>query len=141
MKPHRVSVDWAEAPLIPQTRSQSQLYKLNKLRLTAMRCRASTQVDVFEACKLLNVNETLAETHFEEALLRTLRQGLQRKPKFYSVGSSEESFDEKWLLQVLGAADTDDFASVEFLIRSRIDRRMWRSIRFLIFGSVGKFKK
>ena len=120
-------------------RNSDQTHRLNRLRLSAMRCRARARVDVSEACDLLCVDEAQSELRFEEALLRSLHQGLGRKPRFYAVGAGEESFDERWLLQVLDAAERGDMASVEFLIRSRIDKIMQRSIRFLIRGAVGRF--
>lgn len=131
-----------QQPLIDRLqplRSLAQTRRLNRLRLSAMRCRASARVDVSEACILLCVDEAQSAFRFEEALLRSLHQGFGRKPRFYAVGAKEESFDERWLLQVLDAAEQGDMVSVEFLVRSRIAKTMQRSIRFLIRGAVGRF--
>ncbi|PLS22609.1 hypothetical protein [Neptunicoccus cionae] len=139
MIPLKTRVDLSAVEQPQPLRSRDQTGRLNRLRLSAMRCRARARVDVSEACNLLCVDEAQSELRFEEALLRSLHQGLGRKPRFYAVGAAEESFDERWLLQVLDAAERGDMTSVEFLVRSRIDKTMQRSIRFLIRGAVGRF--
>ncbi|WP_188674449.1 hypothetical protein [Neptunicoccus cionae] len=139
MIPNRTRVDTPAIKHAQLHRSREQTCRLNRLRLSAMRCRASARVDVSEACNLLCVDETQSEHRFEEALLRSLHQGVGRKPRFFAVGAAEESFDERWLLQVLTVAQQGDMASVEFLVRSRVNKTMQRSIRFLIRGAVGRF--
>ncbi|WP_069298303.1 hypothetical protein [Neptunicoccus sediminis] len=139
MIPLKTPVQQPAIDLRQPLRSPAQTRRLNRLRLSAMRCRASARVDVSAACNLLCVDEAQSSLRFEEALLRSLHQGLGRKPRFYGVGETEESFDEQWLLQVLDAAEQGDMASVEFLVRSRIAKTMQRSIRFLIRGAVGRF--
>lgn len=105
---------------------------LNQLRLTAMRCRSSARLDMFEACRLV-MNEG-AQNHdiVIEALLRTMYQGLNKTPAFLSPNSEELSFDESWLLRCVCGLRDKDYGSVRFLIARRVAQPYQRSMAFLI---------
>ncbi len=110
---------------------------LNKLRMLSMRCRSSAHVDIFEACRLLIRDDDAMAEQFADALLRTMKQGLERSPVFYTPNSKDYSFDETWLLRALMRAKHNDKASVRFLVQSRIAQPYRRSITFLI-GNVSE---
>jgi hypothetical protein len=105
---------------------------LNKLRWKSMACRTSAYVDIFEACRLLIQDDEAMADQFADALLRTMRQGLKKAPVFYAINTKEQSFDETWLLRALFRAKKKDYASVRFLVNSRIAQPYRRSMMFLI---------
>lgn len=109
-----------------------QAKALNTLRLMALRCRATRRIDLFRACQMLSRDREEAGVAFADALIRTLAQGLGRAPVFFRPGTDEISFDERWLMTLIGAARNDDVPSFEFLIRSRLARHTHRPTAFLV---------
>ncbi|SFE29512.1 hypothetical protein [Roseivivax sediminis] len=107
---------------------------LDMLRRTAARCRATPRADLFRACALLGAERSVAAPRFAEALLRTLDQGLGRPVRIYKRGSTELSFDERWLLALIAAFRRDDDASATFLVSRRLTHASRRSIGFLARG-------
>jgi hypothetical protein len=81
---------------------------------------------------MLSQDRKEAGTAFADALIRTLAQGLNHSPVFFRPGSREISFDEHWLMSLLGAARADDHPSFEFLIRSRLAPHTHRHTAFLV---------
>lgn len=112
--------------------SADALCFLNKLRMMAMRCRSSANMDIFEACRLLLTDDAALADSYTDALLRTMRQGLDKSPTLYAPNSPDQSFDEAWLLRALYRAHENDLASLRFLIDSRIALPYRRSMTFLI---------
>lgn len=105
---------------------------LARLRLLALRCRASARADLHEACTALYAGrDATAEAH-AEALVRTLPQVLSHIPRFHRPGVEEVSFDEAWLLRLFEAASAPDPDSFEFLMRSRVPPMARRSLGFLV---------
>lgn len=107
---------------------------LNRLRIAALRCRAAARLDLFRACALLGAEKMADAPAFADALLRTLEQGLPRRPVFYAPRSEELSFDESWLMSLIAALRDDDMGSATFLINSRIAPQARRSLGFLAAG-------
>jgi hypothetical protein len=105
---------------------------LDKVRRLALRCRATRRIDLFRACQMLSEDGREAGTVFADALIRTLAQGLGQAPVFYRPGSREASFDERWLMSLMGAVQAHDLPSFEFLIRSRLARHTHRHTAFLV---------
>jgi hypothetical protein len=105
---------------------------LNKVRRLAVTCRATRRIDLFHACRMLSDDGAEAGAAFADALIRTLAQGLGRAPVFYRPDAREVSFDERWLMSLMGAVQADDLPSFEFLIRSRLARRTHRHTAFLV---------
>lgn len=110
------------------------MHALNALRLAAMRCRARARVDLFNACALLANERAVAAPAYAEALLRTLEQGLSKRPTFYVPGSIDVSFDERWLMTLIFAFRANDLDSAAFLIARRIAPQARRSVGFLAAG-------
>lgn len=104
---------------------------LNRLRLAALRCRAAARLDLFRACAMLGADREATTPAFAEALLRTLDQGLNEAPVFHAPGADDLSFDERWLMSLIGALRADDMPSATFLINSRIAQPARRSLGFL----------
>lgn len=105
---------------------------LNKLRLLALRCRATRRIDLFRACQMLSEDREEAGLAFAAALIRTLAQGLGRTPLFFRPGTREISFDERWLMSLISSVREGDAPSFEFLIRSRLKRHAHRPTAFLV---------
>ena len=95
---------------------------LDFLRAIYQSCRAKPRHDLFAACDLLSFDRHIATSTYAEAILRTLRQTLGRRPNLLRPGDETVTFDESWLLALLrscGRARKDDIA---FLMASRVDR-------------------
>ncbi|SER47174.1 hypothetical protein SAMN04490244_101167 [Tranquillimonas rosea] len=104
---------------------------LNRLRLSALRCRAASRTDLFQACALLGTDPEAGAPAFAEALVRTLDQGLGRRPILYRPGAADLSFDERWLISLVAALRRGDEASATFLLNSRLVHGARRSLGFL----------
>lgn len=127
---NKVEQQWEWPEATPIDRSKSAF--LNHLRFTALGCRAKSRTDLFEACALLTLDRTLSLAAHADALMRCLDQALGQRAILFRPGTSEQSFDEAWLLQLATALCRKDEASTTFLLHSRIDRQHHRHIRFLL---------
>lgn len=107
---------------------------LQRLRWAALHCRTLARIDPFEACRLLDLNGSKAESNFAIAIMQCLRQGLNRKPIFHRINAEDVSFDESWLLRLVYRAKNGDVDSVHFLIASRVAPPYRRSLSYLVFG-------
>lgn len=104
---------------------------LNFLRFIAMECRAKRRTNLFEACALLRGDHEASLESHAEALMRCLNEALGKPAELRAPGSSETTFDEQWLLQMVLASAQADEASAAFLLRSRVHREHCRLVRFL----------
>jgi hypothetical protein len=66
-----------------------------------------------------------------DALLRVLSQALGRPLKLHAPGSTDLSFDERWLAALVAAAGRGDAGSLGFLTAHRIPRHMARQTVWL----------
>ena len=114
---------------------------LNALRVISLGCRVAVQTDLFKACALLSNKEDTARDAHARALLKCLRQAIQKNPVFYRPGTDQLSFDEAWLMQLLIATKAGDGDSIAFLIRSRVPAMYQRHIAFLIKGISEQFSQ
>lgn len=112
---------------------------LNHLRVIALECRVAAREDLFQACAMLSHKGNVARDAHARALLKCLRQALERPVTFYRPGTQEVSFDEAWLMQALGSKRAGDDDSFSFLIRSRVPRLHQRQIAFLLSGISEQF--
>ncbi len=120
--------DWPEAE--PADRSEAAL--LNHIRFVALGCRAKARTDLFQACALLHSSGTQSFRLHAEALVQCLNDALGKQAVLFRPGTTERSFDEMWLLQLMGVLSTGDEASATFLLHSRIDREKHRLMRYLL---------
>ena len=124
----------AETHVTPQDRDLGLTPLLNRLRFHATRCRASSHLDLYEACRLLDPTAKDAEALYVSTLLRILDQALGRTPLFYRPGEATRSFDETWITALIEARMRGDAASYRFLISSRVAREKRRSLAPIISG-------
>lgn len=110
LKLPNLDIESSEAPL-PDV--------LNMLRFYAMDCRSSARLDVFQACKMLALDSTVAADAFATALVRTMPHVMDRSIHFRRPGSPP-SFDETWLMRVIERSKCRDDISLTFLIVSRV---------------------
>ena len=115
---------------------QESFAYLNYLRFIAMECRAKRRTNLFEACALLHGDHNTSLKSHAEALMRCLNEALGKSAALRAPGSSETTFDEQWLLQMVIAGAQKDEASMAFLLRSRVHREHRRLVRFL-FTQIG----
>lgn len=112
--------------------SAEALGYLNHLRFTAMGCRSKRRTDLFEACALLQVNRSASRAAHSEALVRCLNEALNKQTRLFAPGTSEMTFDERWLLELGRAIGRGDEPSVQFLLHSRVPKEHRRLVRFLV---------
>ena len=110
---------------------------LNKVRFFATTCRASSRLDIFAACAVLDPNETRAEAVQIKTLLRVMGQALGKEPIFLRPGEDTASFDERWLIAALMAKVARDEDSFAFLIASRVEPSKRRVFGLLLSGLAG----
>ncbi len=105
---------------------------INHLRFVSMGCRCKAKTSLFEACALLHGQPTAELNSYTEALMRCLCEALGQPATLFAPATQEISFDERWLLQLARAAQTQDDASLRFLLGSRVAHENRRLVRFLI---------
>lgn len=122
-----------EPPVIerPQVGDEAMPF-LNHLRLTAMQCRAKPRTDLFRACALLQTGQYASRDAHAEALMRCLPEAMGKPARLHAPGTSELTFDEKWLVQLARACRAQDACSIEFLLTSRVGRQNRRLIGYLV---------
>lgn len=104
--------------------SQETRALINRLRFHAARCRASSRLDIFEACHLM---EATGDRDIATAtLIRVASQALDHAPRWLRPGEPELTFDELWFAQVIQSLAVGDLDSFAFLTRSRIARNKRR---------------
>lgn len=116
-----------EAPR-PQVRPESRAL-INRLRFHAAFCRASSYLDIYTACQLIDPKK--GEEAAISTLIRILGQALDKTPVWHRPGESTLSFDELWLAQVIESFQNNDDDSFRFLIHRRIPHAKRR-----IFGAI-----
>lgn len=107
---------------------------LNRIRFLAASCRASAKLDLFEACRLLDMQTDAADEACLITLIRVMGQALDARPVFHRPGEADLSFDEAWLLSTIEARMRDDEDSYAFLVTRRIARDKRRTFGMLIFA-------
>lgn len=114
------------------------LLLINHLRFIAMECRAKARTNLFEACALLHATRGASLDAHAEALVRCLGEALGKPARLLTPGTSELTFDEKWLARLAVASATSDQDSLRFLIGSRVAHENRRMVAFLI-GRISEF--
>lgn len=105
---------------------------LNHLRFVAMACRVKPRTDLFEACALLKVERSASRDAHAEALMRCLSEAFGKPARLYAPGTTEQTFDEQWLMRLGMACGQGDEDSAHFLLNSRVAFENRRLVRFLI---------
>ena len=123
----------AHLPDIVSPEAESDRARLAFLRVVSARSNCAARADLFQACAALSADPVRAADTLALALFRGL-SGLGGVPKLklYQPAAPELSFDERWLLAALAAAERDDTDSLAFLLRRRIPRHAQRNIGFLL---------
>ncbi|MEM6578490.1 MAG: hypothetical protein AAF678_08360 [Pseudomonadota bacterium] len=122
-----LALPWADVPE-PQIRLETRAL-INRLRFHASFCRASSYLDIYTACQLIDPESS--EEAAATTLIRILGQALDKTPVWHRPGEVEFSFDELWLAQVIESQKTSDADSHRFLIERRIPHSKRR-----IFGAL-----
>lgn len=115
------------APALPLTEL------LNALRFHAMSCRSSARLDLFQACKMLAPDPSVAVEAYGVALVRTLPDALGRSVHLRCPGA-EPNFDEIWLMRVIERSKSRDDDSLSFLIMSRVPEGRRHAFLYLVNG-------
>lgn len=131
--------DW-DVPAPSADTSDEMRKLLNTVRLAALKCRSAARSELFEACAVLSMERKAAQNVYVTALIKGLATALPKRPIFFRPGVSDLSFDEIWLTSALRCCNEGDWASVNFLLRSRIAPQHRRNILFLLHGVVGHRK-
>ena len=131
---------WREVAPAPHISSDGMAF-LNHLRLVAMGCRAKRKAHLFEACALLQTTPQASREAYADALMRCLGDALGKPARLHRPGTSELSFDEKWLVQLGQACGRGDETSLRFLLASRVARENRRLIGFLVGRIAEQFSR
>lgn len=105
---------------------------LNHLRFVAMSCRVKPRTDLFQACALLQIDNSATRDAHAEALMRCLGEAFGKPARLLSPGTHETTFDEQWLMRLGKACAERDEGTQRFLLNSRIAYENRRLVRFLI---------
>ena len=137
MVPHQIPLQ-KEAEAAPELSANVMLF-LNHLRFVAMSCRAKPRTALFEACALLQADRSASLDAHAEALMRCLNEALGKPARLLMPGTSELTFDERWLLELGRAFGRADKASCQFLLGSRVAHENRRLVGFLVGRISGYF--
>ncbi len=110
---------------------------LNRLRFHAQACRSSARLDLTEACALISHRKDTSLDGYARVLVQVCNQAVERPMRFFPVGQSEYSFDERWLIQLLSCAVSRDYASVQFLLRCRVAPAKHHAFKTVLMGIAG----
>lgn len=107
--------------------------RLAFLRVTCARSRCAARADLFEACGNLRGEPGRASEGIAMTLFRSLagHGGLPRL-RLFEPAAPDLSFDERWLLAAIAAAERDDADSLSFLLGRRLPVQSRRNICVLI---------
>ncbi len=97
-----------------------------------MECRVKPKTDLFEACALLKIERSESRDAHGEALMRCLSEAFGKPAKLFAPGTTEQTFDEQWLMRLGIACSQGDNDSAHFLLNSRVAFENRRLVRFLI---------
>lgn len=126
---------------ITHSRYVAQSPLLDHLRQSAREVRCKGYIDMFGACAALSSNSNVARSAASEVLMRSLSQALGHRPVFFRLGESEQSFDEQWLMALARACQTEDQASMTFLLHSRVPKHAHRNLVFLLRNVLDNFSR
>jgi hypothetical protein len=105
------------------------------LRVAGARCRVMARSDLFRACAMLSADRNRAAEAVATALIRGLTgAGGLGGLRLFQSGATDLSFDERWLLAAVSAADRFDTDSMTFLLARRLPMHTRRQIGFLIMS-------
>ncbi len=106
---------------------------LSFLRVAAARNRCRARGDLFKACAALSVDPGREAEALAQALFSGFSgQGDMPRLRLYQPAADELSFDERWLLSAIGAAQRGDTDSLTFLLGRRVPKHARRNIAFLL---------
>jgi len=104
---------------------------LSALRAVAARSRLDPRSDIEATCQLLRSDPGQAAEAYARALLRAVSHALGRPVRFHRPGVTAVTFDEAWVMRLLGSLRKGDLDSALFCIGSQIPRERRASVRFL----------
>ena len=95
------------------------------------------KIDVFKACELVQLDIELLTPELLSIFIRSLPQAFGRSTHFLPTGTSELSWDEKWLISLVSAISRADYDSVHFLISEALSL-FTRNLASLLRCTFGK---
>lgn len=100
--------------------SSNELQLLEAVREHARQARSMPKIDIFKACELVQFDIELVTPEILNIFVRSLPQAFGRPTHFFPTGTSELSWDEKWLISLILAVSRADYDSVHFLIKTSV---------------------
>ena len=114
---------------------------LNKFRFHALSCRASSRIDIFNACKASDLEAYVALEEYYDLLIRTFPDVIDKKPIWLRVGEVNTTFDEQWLVRVVTLAMQNQTDNLDMLIRGRVAREKRRFFYLILNNTIKLYKK
>ena len=125
-------------PALEPEESDQLFNIINKLRFLMIGCRIQARISIDEACKLIQVDKKKSVRFFADSILRTLDEALGKPIIFRLPGEKSLSFDEEWLARLITSFKKEDYASIKFLLRSRVENLNKRSYIFFLIDNLSQ---
>ena len=100
--------------------SSDEIQLLEAVREHARQARSLPRIDMFKACELVQFDIELVTPEILNIFVRSLPQAFGRPTHFFPTGTSELTWDEKWLISLISAVSRADYDSVHFLIKTSV---------------------
>ena len=100
--------------------SSDEIQLLEAVREHARQARSLPRIDMFKACELVQFDIELVTPEIINIFVRSLPQAFGRPTHFFPTGTSELTWDEKWLISLILAVSRADYDSVNFLIKTSV---------------------
>ena len=100
--------------------SSDEIELLEAVREQAKQARSLPKMDIFKACELVQLDIELLTPEILSIFVRSLPQAFGRSTHFFPAGTTELSWDEKWLISLVSAISRADYDSAHFLIKTCI---------------------
>ena len=100
--------------------SSDEIQLLEAVREHARQARSLPRIDMFKACELVQFDIELVTPEVLNIFVRSLPQAFGRPTHFFPTGTSELTWDEKWLISLISAVSRADYDSVHFLIKTSV---------------------
>lgn len=114
----------------PAPISTGEFALLNEMRAAHLHCRSAARTNLFDACVLPSQDNDRLRAACLEGLLKGLPQATGKSLRLLRPGERDVTFDETWLLRLVGTAASDN-DSFTFLLKSRVAPWAQRSVAFL----------
>lgn len=113
---------------------EAAMLLIGRLRRLMLRSLLQPRHDLDHACMLIAATPSASAERYSAAFFHGLECFARRKLRFYTSKALKASDDEMWLTRLMGALQTGDGCSAQYLLASRVEARGRRRLLFLAQG-------